>query len=80
MITASDLDGLSRVRHAFFTRQGGVSDGAFASLNCGFGSGDERTRVAANRDCAMQRLGLGGDDLAAVYQVHSANVITVESP
>ena len=37
MIT-HDLLGAPGIRHGFFTRDGGVSDGLFASLNCGFGS------------------------------------------
>ena len=36
-----------RVRHGFFTREGGVSGGIFASLNCGFGSRDDPANVAA---------------------------------
>ena len=35
--TLADLDG---VQHRFFTRQGGVSEGLYSSLNCGYGSGD----------------------------------------
>ena len=42
MITLSAVStAIPPIRHAFFTRQGGVSDGMFASLNCGFGSGDD---------------------------------------
>lgn len=80
MITATQLDTLPRVRHAFFSRRGGVSTGLFASLNCGFGSGDGRANVETNRARAMRRLGLGGDRLATAYQIHSANVICAEEP
>jgi hypothetical protein len=78
MITAQALRGIDRVRHAFFTREGGVSEGAFASLNCGYGSGDDPERVASNRTRAMARLGREGGDLATLYQVHSADVVVVE--
>ena len=78
MITAPQLDTLPGVRHAFFTRRGGVSEGIFASLNCGFGSGDQPANVAANRARAMHRLGLGGGRLATAYQIHSAQVIVAE--
>ena len=80
MITASTIESLNGVRHAFFTRDGGVSEGHFANLNCGFGSGDERERVAENRRRAMRGLGHSGDDLVTVRQVHSATAISVESP
>ena len=49
MLTAEPLDDLPGLRHGFFTREGGVSEGAFESLNCGFGSRDEPGRVAVNR-------------------------------
>ena len=58
MLTAESLSEQPRVDHAFFTRRGGVSEGIFASLNCGFGSTDARERVTENRARAAGRLGL----------------------
>jgi YfiH family protein len=63
------------VRHAFFTREGGVSEGIYASLNTGFGSDDAADAVAENRRRAMAAL--GADHLNTVYQVHGTTVITV---
>jgi YfiH family protein len=80
MITLSVLDGHSSVRHAFFTRAGGVSGGLYASLNCGFGSGDEAGRVERNRSIAASRLGLSADRLVSCHQVHGTATITVERP
>ncbi len=68
------------IRHAFFTRRGGVSEGLFRSLNCGFGSGDEAENVARNRTAAMDRLGVPADRLVTCRQIHSAAVVTVELP
>jgi hypothetical protein len=68
------------VRHGFFTREGGVSSGVFASLNCSLRSGDDLATVGENRRRAMAELGLGADALASVYQVHSADVVMVEQP
>jgi YfiH family protein len=68
------------IRHGFFTREGGVSGGLFASLNCGFGSGDDPDRVARNRALAMDRLGLPADRLVTCRQVHSATVVDVGEP
>ena len=78
--TATVLDGVPGVGHAFFTRRGGVSEGPYASLNCGFGSGDSPESVAANRGLAMERLALSGDHLVTVRQTHSADVAVVEAP
>ena len=55
---------LPRVVHGFFGRQGGVSDGIYASLNCGPGSGDDRAKVIENRRRVMQTFGA---ERAAVY-------------
>ena len=79
MITAEALNGVDGVRHGFLTRRGGVSDGVYASLNCGLGSGDHTDKVAANRARALDRLGLGGG-LVTAYQCHSARVVVVEEP
>jgi polyphenol oxidase len=80
MISLDALAASSRIAHGFFTRQGGVSDALFRSLNCGFGSGDLVERVERNRAIAMDRLGLLADRLLTCRQVHSANVVTVERP
>ena len=68
------------IRHAFFSRQGGVSEGVYASLNCGHGSGDDPAKVRANLETAMALLDVGADNLATVHQCHSANVVSVEAP
>ena len=80
MITLGPLNDLDGVRHAFFTRAGGVSEGLFASLNCGYGSGDDPERVTENRALALQRAELEGAALNTCYQIHSAAVATVEAP
>lgn len=80
MLTISPLNDLPSIRHAFFTRQGGVSEGIYSSLNCGLGSDDKREHVMENRARAMARLDLAPDRLATVYQVHSAEAATVTEP
>src|SRR5439155_11336280 len=80
MITLSALDGNPRIRHAFFTRQGGVSRGLFASLNCGFGSRDDPASVEENRAIAAARLALPVERLVTCHQVHGTTTITVERP
>lgn len=60
------------VRHAFFTRQGGVSAGLYASLNAGSGSADTAEDVAENRRRAAAHFGLPLEALNTCHQVHSA--------
>lgn len=80
MITVSALNALSNVRHGFFTRNGGVSEGLFASRNCGFGSGDDPARVRLNRARSMAELDLPPEALVTVHQAHTANVVVVDTP
>ncbi len=80
MITAQELARAAGVRHGFFTRQGGVSEGVYASLNCGFGSNDNPARVAENRAIAARALGLSAEALVTAYQIHSADVIVADEP
>jgi YfiH family protein len=80
MITLRTLDGEPTVRHAFFTRRGGISGGVYASLNCGFGSGDRIEHVERNRALAASRLDLPPEQLVTCHQVHRTDVIPVEQP
>ena len=79
-IQAPALASQSGIRHAFFTRQGGVSDGIYASLNGGIGSSDEPAKVQENRRRMAEALGVEHDALISVYQVHSPDAVIVEGP
>lgn len=78
-IEAESLRRLPGIIHGFFTRQGGVSDGLYASLNCGLGSSDERARVEANRKRVGARLGVSAERIATVWQHHSADVAVLDA-
>lgn len=80
MITVSALNALSNVRHAYFTRNHGVSSGAFESLNCGFGSGDDPANVRKNRQIAMERLEMPPEALVTPSQQHTDTVLVVREP
>jgi YfiH family protein len=80
MIQSPALAAPDRLRHGFFGRSGGVSEGVYASLNCGFGSGDEPARVAENRARAARRAAVDPAGLLTVYQTHSPRVALVEEP
>lgn len=80
MITVSALNALSSVRHGFFTRNGGISEGIYASRNCGFGSGDDPAKVRTNRARSMMELELPQESLATVRQEHTSTVVVVSAP
>ena len=79
-LTLPSLEATGAVRHAFFTRAGGVSSGLYESLNCGFSSSDEADNVRRNRACAMAALGCAPDELVIARQVHGTRVAVVEAP
>ncbi len=81
MLTPFEADCLSilpGIRHGFFTRQGGVSGGLYASLNCGSGSSDDPVAITENRARVARHLGSPLADVQTIYQIHSANVVTVD--
>ena len=80
MIEAPALADLFGIRHGFFTREGGVSGGIFASLNGGLGYSDGRENVLENRSRMAARLGVTPDRLLSLHQIHSAEIVEVEQP
>ncbi len=80
MISVGALNALNGIRHGFFTRLGGVSEGIYASLNCGPGSNDERGHVRANRRIVASRLGVPAQRLLTLAQEHGTRAIEVTAP
>jgi len=71
---------VSGIKHGFFTRQGGVSQGLYATLNGGVGSQDDPARVAENRRRMADHLGVEARHLLVPYQIHSAEALHVTEP
>ena len=80
MIYAPSLSAFQNIRHAFFTREGGVSDGIYQSLNGGIGSRDAPENVRENRARMATALGVAATHLVSCYQIHSPDVIVAERP
>ncbi len=74
------LSKLAGVRHAFFTRNGGVSQGVYGSLNVGVGSKDDPAAVQENRARAAAALGVQTDALLTCYQIHSTIAVGADAP
>ena len=79
-ITHSALDALPGIRHGFFTRKGGKSNDLYQSLNCGFGSADDRDQVVQNRALVAESMGVGADRLVTAYQIHSPLALAIKEP
>ena len=81
-IRSAELDRFAPagVRHGFFTRRGGVSEGLYRGLNTGVGSKDRPDHVAENRSRVAAWFGCDADALLTLYQVHSADALVVRAP
>ncbi|HEV7436370.1 MAG TPA: peptidoglycan editing factor PgeF [Pseudorhizobium sp.] len=71
--------GNSQIRHGFFTRQGGISQGIYGGLNVGIGSSDRADHVMENRERVAGWFGLPLANMATVHQIHSPDVVVVDS-
>jgi len=80
MLIESDRLALAGIRHGFFTRQGGVSDGCYTSLNGGVGSQDDGAHVVENRARMAAAIGVEPGRFITAYQIHSPNVVVAETP
>ena len=77
-LISESLTKIETITHGYFTRHGGISEGIYASLNCGFGSKDNKEYVKENRSRVMQDIGLPFGSLKTTYQNHSANVVVIK--
>jgi len=77
IVKAPNIEKHDAVQHGFFGRQGGVSEGIYASLNCGPGSDDNPENVKQNRERVAEHFGQPLEALQTVWQVHSADCIYV---
>jgi YfiH family protein len=79
-LQSSLLSALPGVRHAFFTRRGGVSEGLYSGLNVGVGSKDDPAAVTENRARAAAWFGAPREALTTAYQIHSATAHVAAAP
>lgn len=81
MLVSSDvMSAVPGLRHAFFTREGGVSDGIYAGLNGGLGSHDVPEKVRENRRRMAAHLGVAPDQFLSLHQIHSPDVVVATGP
>jgi purine-nucleoside/S-methyl-5'-thioadenosine phosphorylase / adenosine deaminase len=74
------LSAVPGLRHAFFSRHGGVSNGVYAGLNGGIGSNDDPANVTENRRRMAEQIGVSPERLLTAYQVHSPEVVVASAP
>ncbi|MEH2567010.1 peptidoglycan editing factor PgeF [Bradyrhizobium sp. AZCC 2289] len=77
---SSLLSAIPGLRHAFSTREGGVSGGIYESLNGGLGSNDDPAHVAENRRRMAAQMGVAPEHFLSVHQTHSPDVVVATGP
>lgn len=80
MFGSSLLSAIPGLRHAFFSREGGVSGGIYESLNAGVGSDDDAAKVSENRRRMAETMGVAPERFLTLYQIHSPDVVVVSEP
>lgn len=80
MLESPLLSAVPGLRHAFFTREGGVSGGIYGSLNGGVGSNDDPAHVEENRRRMASRLGVSPVRFLTLWQTHSPDVVVASEP
>jgi polyphenol oxidase len=77
---SSLLSAIPGLRHAFFSREGGVSGGIYEGLNGGLGSNDDAAHVAENRRRMAEQMGVAPDRFLSVHQIHSPDAVVATGP
>ena len=77
---SSLLAAIPGLRHAFFTREGGISGGIYEGLNGGIGSNDDPANVAENRRRMAEQLGVVPENFISVHQIHSPDAVVATGP
>jgi YfiH family protein len=74
------LSAIPGLRHAFFSREGGVSSGIYAGLNGGIGSNDDPADVAENRRRMAEQMGVAPTHFLTLFQIHSPDAVAASTP
>ena len=78
MFFSKKLKKFKNIRHCFFSRKNGISEGLYKSLNCGLGSGDKKEIVLKNLEVVSKKIGCNKKSLITLNQTHSNQVIYFE--
>jgi len=75
MFFSKKLEKFENLKHCFFSRKNGVSDGIYESLNCGIGSNDNKENVVKNLEIISNKINCNKSSLITLNQKHSNQVI-----
>ena len=79
MFFSKKLKSFNNINHCFFSKNGGVSQGIYSSLNCGLGSDDKKENVLRNLDIVSKKIELNAENLFTMNQIHSNKVVVINN-
>ena len=77
MFFSKKLKKFNTINHCFFSRNGGVSQGIYRSLNCGLGSDDKKENILKNLDIVSKKIGINPENLFTMNQTHGNKVVVI---
>ena len=78
MIKSKKLIKIKSIKHGFFNSVGGHSKNIYKSLNCGYGSLDNKTNVKKNLQIVRKRIGDKAKNIFLLNQIHSNKFVFVD--
>ena len=78
MYFSKKIKKFKKIKHCFFSKKGGFSNGVYKSLNCGEGSLDKKKNIRKNLTFVSKKMGIKRSNLILMYQTHSNKVIEVK--
>ena len=78
MIVSKKLSKFNKIRHGFFNRVGGKSNGIYKSLNCGPGSKDKKTNIIKNLNIVKKRICKSSKNIFLLHQKHSNKFVFLD--
>ena len=77
MITSKKLLKQKKIKHGFFNKNGGKSNGIYKSLNCGVGSNDKMDKVQENLKLVKNKFNKDSKDIFLLNQTHSNKFVYI---
>jgi len=71
LIKSKKLSKFKNIKHGFFNKKGGKSEGIYKSLNCGIGSSDTKKNVKNNLKIVCKKINCSSRKLVLLNQIHS---------
>ena len=79
MFFSKKLQKFENIKHCFFSRKNGFSEGDYKSLNCGLGSSDKKKNILKNLNFVSEKIGCKNEAIITLNQIHSNNVVYFEN-